>query len=145
MTIDWNHFTPWASLAGGILLGLASALFILVNGRILGISGILGGLLLPKGADAGWRVAFLLGMLAAPVTLAWIAPADLITAPTIEAGYEAVVIAGLLVGYGTRLGSGCTSGHGVCGLSRLSPRSLVATGSFMAAGFAIVYVMRHLF
>jgi uncharacterized membrane protein YedE/YeeE len=145
MTIDWNHFTPWASLAGGILLGLASALFILVNGRILGISGILGGLLLPKGADAGWRVAFLLGMLAAPVTLAWIAPADLITAPTIDAGYEAVVIAGLLVGYGTRLGSGCTSGHGVCGLSRLSPRSLVATGSFMAAGFAIVYVMRHLF
>lgn len=145
MTIDWNHFTPWASLAGGILLGLASALFILVNGRILGISGILGGLLLPKGADAGWRLAFLLGMLAAPVTLAWIAPADLITAPTIDAGYEAVVIAGLLVGYGTRLGSGCTSGHGVCGLSRLSPRSLVATGSFMAAGFAIVYVMRHLF
>ncbi|MFY7980302.1 MAG: YeeE/YedE family protein [Limnohabitans sp.] len=145
MTIDWNHFTPWASLAGGILLGLASALFILVNGRILGISGILGGLLLPKGADAGWRVAFLLGMLAAPVTLAWIAPADLITAPTIDAGYAAVVIAGLLVGYGTRLGSGCTSGHGVCGLSRLSPRSLVATGSFMAAGFAIVYVMRHLF
>ena len=145
MTIDWNHFTPWASLAGGILLGLASALFILVNGRILGISGILGGLLLPKGADAGWRVAFLLGMLAAPATLAWIAPADLITAPTIEAGDEAVVIAGLLVGYGTRLGSGCTSGHGVCGLSRLSPRSLVATGSFMAAGFAIVYVMRHLF
>ena len=145
MTIDWNHFTPWASLAGGILLGLASALFILVNGRILGISGILGGLLLPKGADAGWRVAFLLGMLAAPVTLAWIAPADLITAPTIDAAYEAVVIAGLLVGYGTRLGSGCTSGHGVCGLSRLSPRSLVATGSFMAAGFAIVYVMRHLF
>ena len=145
MTIDWNHFTPWASLAGGILLGLASALFILVNGRILGISGILGGLLLPKGTDAGWRVAFLLGMLAAPVTLAWIAPADLITAPTIDAGYAAVVIAGLLVGYGTRLGSGCTSGHGVCGLSRLSPRSLVATGSFMAAGFATVYVMRHLF
>jgi uncharacterized membrane protein YedE/YeeE len=145
MTIDWNHFTPWASLAGGILLGLASALFILVNGRILGISGILGGLLLPKGADAGWRVAFLLGMLAAPVTLPWIAPADLITVPTIDAAYEAVVIAGLLVGYGTRLGSGCTSGHGVCGLSRLSPRSLVATGSFMAAGFAIVYVMRHLF
>jgi uncharacterized membrane protein YedE/YeeE len=145
MTIDWNHFTPWASLAGGILLGLASALFILVNGRILGISGILGGLLLPKGADAGWRVAFLLGMLAAPATLVWIAPADLITAPTIDAGYAAVVIAGLLVGYGTRLGSGCTSGHGVCGLSRLSPRSLVATGSFMAAGFAIVYVMRHLF
>ncbi len=145
MTIDWNHFTPWASLAGGIMLGLASALFILVNGRILGISGILGGLLLPKGADAGWRVAFMLGMLAAPATLAWISPAGLIATPRIDAGYVAVVIAGLLVGYGTRLGSGCTSGHGVCGLSRLSPRSLVATGSFMVAGFAIVYVMRHLF
>ena len=145
MTIDWNHFTPWASLAGGILLGLASALFILVNGRILGISGILGGLLRPPSADAGWRVAFLLGMLAAPATLSWVAPAGLIAVPRIDAGYVAVVIAGGLVGYGTRLGSGCTSGHGVCGLSRLSPRSLVATGSFMAAGFAIVYVMRHLF
>jgi hypothetical protein len=145
MTIDWNHFTPWASLAGGILLGLASALFILVNGRILGISGILGGLLRPQNADAGWRVAFLLGMLAAPATLSWVAPAGLVSAPRIDAGYVTVVIAGLLVGYGTRLGSGCTSGHGVCGLSRLSPRSLVATGSFMAAGFTIVYVMRHLF
>jgi len=145
MTIDWNHFTPWASLAGGLLLGLASALFILVNGRILGISGILGGLLRPQRADTGWRVAFMLGLLAAPATLAWIAPAGLIAVPRIDAGYVAVVIAGLLVGYGTRLGSGCTSGHGVCGLSRLSPRSLVATGSFMAAGFAIVYVMRHLF
>jgi len=102
-------------------------------------------LLRPPSADAGWRVAFLLGMLAAPATLAWVAPADLVSAPRIDAGYVVVVIAGLLVGYGTRLGSGCTSGHGVCGLSRLSPRSLVATGSFMAAGFAIVYVMRHLF
>jgi uncharacterized membrane protein YedE/YeeE len=87
----------------------------------------------------------MLGMLAAPATLAWISPAGLIATPRIDAGYVAVVIAGLLVGYGTRLGSGCTSGHGVCGLSRLSPRSLVATGSFMVAGFAIVYVMRHLF
>ncbi len=145
MTIDWNHFTPWASLAGGILLGLASALFILVNGRILGISGILGGLLRPQRSDTGWRVAFMLGMLAEPATLTWIAPAGLVSAPRIDAGYAVVLIAGLLVGYGTRLGSGCTSGHGVCGLSRLSPRSLVATGSFMAAGFAMVYAMRHLF
>jgi uncharacterized membrane protein YedE/YeeE len=145
MTIDWNQFTPWASLAGGILLGLASALFILVNGRILGISGILGGLLRPKSPDTGWRVAFMLGMLSAPATLAWVAPEGLVAVPRIDAGYGLVVVAGLLVGYGTRLGSGCTSGHGVCGLSRLSPRSLVATGSFMAAGFAIVYVMRHLF
>lgn len=145
MTIDWNNFTPWASLAGGILLGLASALFILVNGRILGISGILGGLLTPKRSDAGWRVAFMLGMLAAPATLALMAPPGLVSTPRIDAGYVIVIIAGLLVGYGTRLGSGCTSGHGVCGLSRLSPRSLVATGSFMAAGFAMVYVVRHLF
>lgn len=145
MTIDWSHFTPWASLAGGILLGLASALFILVNGRILGISGILGGLLTLKPSEAGWRVAFMLGMLAAPATLSWVMPPDLLSAPRIDASYALVVIAGLLVGFGTRLGSGCTSGHGVCGLSRLSPRSLVATGSFMAAGFAMVYVMRHLF
>jgi uncharacterized membrane protein YedE/YeeE len=143
MTIDWTHFTPWASLAGGILLGIASAMFILVNGRILGISGILGGLLTPKSGDAGWRIAFLLGMLAAPVTLGLIAPAGLIAVPRIEAGTGALIVAGLLVGYGTRLGSGCTSGHGVCGLSRLSPRSLVATCSFMAAGFAIVFVIRH--
>ena len=93
MTIDWNNFTPWASLAGGILLGLASALFVLVNGRILGISGILGGLLTFKRSDAGWRVAFLLGMLAAPATLAWIAPADLIAAPRIDATYGLVVMA----------------------------------------------------
>jgi uncharacterized membrane protein YedE/YeeE len=144
MTIDWTHFTPWASLAGGVLLGIASALFILVNGRILGISGILGGLLTPKRGDAGWRIAFLLGMLAAPATLLLLAPAGFISPPRIDAGYAAIVIAGLLVGYGTRLGSGCTSGHGVCGISRLSPRSLVATGAFMAAGFAIVFVIRHL-
>lgn len=145
MGIDWAHFTPWASLLGGIILGLASAIFILFNGRILGISGILGGLLTLKPSEAGWRVAFMLGMLAAPATLSWVVPPDLLSAPRIDASYALVVIAGLLVGFGTRLGSGCTSGHGVCGLSRLSPRSLVATGSFMAAGFAMVYVMRHLF
>ena len=145
MQIDWQHFTPWSSLAGGILLGLASALFILLNGRILGISGILGGLLKRQPGDIGWRMAFVLGMLAAPLTLGLIAPAGLVSAPRIEASYLLVVVAGLLVGYGTRMGSGCTSGHGVCGLSRLSPRSMVATASFMAAGFVIVYLMRHLF
>ena len=145
MTIDWHHFTPWASLAGGVILGLASALFILVNGRILGISGILGGLFTPKPGDTGWRIAFVLGMLAAPAAMGMLAPAGSISPPRIEAGFLTVAIAGLLVGFGTRLGSGCTSGHGVCGLSRLSPRSLVATGTFMAAGFAIVFVMRHLF
>lgn len=144
MTIDWNHFTPWASVWGGIVLGLASALFILINGRVLGISGILGGLLKPKPGDAAWRVAFVLGLMTAPLVLAMVAPPELLTPPRIEAGYLTVLAAGLLVGYGTRLGSGCTSGHGVCGLSRLSPRSLVATLSFMAAGFATVYLIRHL-
>ncbi len=144
MTIDWANFTPWMSLGGGILLGIASAVFILVNGRILGISGILGGLLAPKTGDVGWRIAFVLGMLAAPMTLSLLTPDDFLSAPRIDADYVMIVIAGLLVGYGTRLGSGCTSGHGVCGLPRLSPRSMVATGLFMAAGFAIVFVIRHL-
>jgi uncharacterized protein len=143
MNIDWSHFTPWASLAGGVLLGVASAAFILLNGRILGISGIVGGLLGPRPGDAGWRVAFLLGMLAAPATFLLLAPAGFPPEPSIEAGYGAIVAAGLLVGFGTRYGSGCTSGHGVCGLSRLSPRSLVATLAFMAAGFATVFLIRH--
>lgn len=143
MTIDWIHFSPWTALAGGILLGLASAAFILINGRILGISGILGGLLLPKRSDASWRVFFLLGLVLAPASLSLLAP-DLIRAPRIEADNILIVAAGLLVGLGTRYGSGCTSGHGVCGLSRLSPRSMVATLAFMAAGFATVHVMRHL-
>ncbi len=144
MTIDWTHFTPWSALAGGILLGLASVMFILVNGRILGISGILGGLLVPQRSDTSWRVFFLLGLVLAPVTLSLVAP-GLVPVPRIEAGTGAIVAAGLLVGLGTRYGSGCTSGHGVCGLSRLSPRSLVATLAFMASGFAVVYVVRHLF
>ena len=145
MTIDWIHFTPWLSLAGGILLGLASAAFILVNGRILGISGILGGLLVPRLGDIGWRIAFLLGMAAAPFVSGLLLPSGYLEAPHIEAGYIAIAIAGLLVGFGTRYGSGCTSGHGVCGLSRLSPRSLVTTLTFMGLGFLVVYVMRHAF
>ena len=143
MTIDWVNFTPLASLFGGILLGVASAFYILVNGRVLGISGILGGLLPPKLGDAGWRIAFLLGMLAAPLVYRLLAPADFVQAPRIDAGFATIVGAGLLVGLGTRYGSGCTSGHGVCGLSRLSPRSLVATLAFMGAGFAMVFVVRH--
>lgn len=141
MTIDWIHFTPWASLAGGVMLGLAAALFILVNGRILGISGIVGGLLRPKAGDMGWRIAFVLGMLAAPALYA------LVSGPvmaTVDASWGTVLLAGLLVGVGTRYGAGCTSGHGVCGLSRLSPRSLVATLVFMGAGFATVFIVRHL-
>jgi uncharacterized membrane protein YedE/YeeE len=144
MNIDWAHFTPFASLAGGVMLGLASAIFILVNGRILGISGILGGLLPPKSGDTSWRVVFLLGMLAAPTVFHAVVPAQFITAPRIDATDWMVIAAGLLVGIGTRYASGCTSGHGVCGLSRLSPRSLVATLSFMGAGFVMVYVLRHI-
>jgi uncharacterized membrane protein YedE/YeeE len=144
MTIDWLHFTPGLSLVGGILLGLASAAFILINGRILGISGILGGLLSPRAGDVGWRIAFLLGMAVSPWVASQIFPEGWMEAPRIEAGYAAIAIAGLLVGFGTRYGSGCTSGHGVCGLSRLSPRSLVSTLTFMGLGFATVYVVRHL-
>lgn len=141
MQIDWNHFTPWGAWGGGLLLGLAAALFMLVNGRILGISGMVGGLLRPKAGDTAWRLAFLLGMLAASVLYA------LLCGPvpaTVDAGWGTLVLAGLLVGVGTRYAAGCTSGHGVCGLSRLSPRSLVATLTFMGAGFATVYVVRHL-
>ena len=144
MNIDWTHFTPWASLTGGVILGLASAIFILINGRVLGISGILGGLMPPKVGDTSWRIAFMLGLFAAPTVFHAVVPTQFITAPRIDATDMMVVIAGLLVGIGTRYASGCTSGHGVCGLSRLSPRSLVATVSFMSAGFAMVYVMRHL-
>ena len=144
MNIDWSHFTPWASLSGGVLLGLASALFILLNGRILGISGILGGLIPPKRVDVLWRLAFLAGLFASPWVFKAIAPTNFLIAPRIDANIILLIVAGLLVGLGTRYGSGCTSGHGVCGLARLSPRSLVATLAFMAAGFAIVFVVRHL-
>jgi uncharacterized membrane protein YedE/YeeE len=140
MTIDWTHFTPWTSLIGGLLIGLAAAFFVLMNGRILGISAIVGGLFSRRAGDAGWRVAFVLGMLAAPLLFALFATLPPVR---IDAGWATLVVAGLLVGVGTRYGSGCTSGHGVCGMSRLSPRSLVATLSFMAAGFVTVYLVRH--
>jgi len=143
MSIDWTNFTPWASLTGGIILGVASAIFILINGRVLGISGILGGLMPPKVGDTTWRIAFMLGLFAAPTVFHALVPAEYITAPRIEATDMMVIAAGLLVGIGTRYASGCTSGHGVCGLSRLSPRSLLATASFMSAGFVMVYVLRH--
>ncbi|MDT7523882.1 YeeE/YedE family protein [Rhodoferax sp. TBRC 17198] len=141
MQIDWNHFTPWASLIGGLLLGLSASLFILVNGRILGISGIVGGLLTPRAGDTSWRLAFVLGLVIAPSVYTLFAGPVL---ATVDAGWSTLIVAGLLVGVGTRYGAGCTSGHGVCGLSRLSPRSLVATLSFMGAGFAVVFVIRHL-
>ena len=140
MTVDWLHFTPWSALAGGALIGLAAALFVLFNGRIAGISGLLGSLLARGGEGRGEKALFLLGLLLAP--LLWQVFAAL---PVIEfqGGWQSLMLAGLLVGVGTRYGAGCTSGHGVCGISRLSPRSLVATLAFMASGFATVYVLRH--
>ena len=138
MTIDWSHFTPWSSLAGGMLIGVAAALLVLLNGRVAGVSGIVGGLLVPRAGDIGWRLAFVGGLLVAPAVMAFHA-----VSPRIDAGFGTLALAGLLVGAGTSYGSGCTSGHGVCGLSRLSPRSLVATAAFMAAGVATVLVTRH--
>ena len=139
--IAWSSFTPWSALIGGVLVGLAAASFLLLNGRIAGISGILGGLLTPTVGDISWRIAFLAGLIGAPALWALVAQLPPIQ---ITAGYPVLILAGLIVGVGTRYGSGCTSGHGVCGLSRLSPRSLVATLSFMFAGFATVFVIRHL-
>lgn len=141
MSIDWVNFTPWVSLAGGALIGLAASLFILANGRIAGISGLLGSLIQGDGEGRSEKALFLLGLVLAPVL--W----GLFTVlPKVEvyAGWPALVIAGLLVGVGTRYAAGCTSGHGVCGVSRLSPRSMLATLCFMATGFATVYVIRHL-
>ena len=140
MTIDWASFTPWTALAGGALIGLAAALFILLNGRIAGISGIVGGLLKPASGDILWRALFVGGMVLAPT--AWIIFAAL-PPIQIDAGYPMLIIAGLLVGISTRYGAGCTSGHGVCGISRLSPRSITATIAFMATGFITVYIIRH--
>ena len=141
MSIDWNAFTPWRALAGGAMIGVATALFFVLNGRIAGISGIIGGLLRPQTGDVSWRLAFVLGMLAAPLAYAAFAALPEVR---IDGGYSTLALAGLLVGLGTRYGSGCTSGHGVCGIARLSPRSLVATLAFMAAGVATVFAVRHL-
>ena len=141
MTIDWTHFTPGSALAGGLLIGLAAAWLILADGRILGAAGILGGLVPPRSGDRGWRVALLAGLVAAPLVAR---PLLDVTAPVIEADAATLILGGLMVGFGTRLGNGCTSGHGVCGLARLSPRSLAATATFMATGFLTVFVVRHL-
>lgn len=140
MSIAWESFTPYASLAGGLLIGLAAAMLLLFNGRIAGISGIVGGLL-QGGTDRIWRLAFVAGLLLAPALWQSFAP---LPHSAVSDSPWLLIVAGGLVGFGSRLGSGCTSGHGVCGLSRLSPRSLVATLCFMGAGMATVFVMRHL-
>ncbi|MGQ7960492.1 YeeE/YedE family protein [Pseudomonas sp. SP16.1] len=141
MNIDWHAFTPWSALAGGALIGLAAALFALANGRVAGISGLLGSLVQSGSEGRGEKALFLLGLLVAPLLWGLFAA---LPAIEFEAGAAGLIVAGLLVGIGTRYGSGCTSGHGVCGISRLSPRSLVATLCFMGAGFATVFVLRHL-
>lgn len=140
MIFDSLHFTPWSSLAGGALIGLAASLFVVANGRIAGISGLLGSLL-ERGSE-GWgeKALFLLGLLLAP--LVW-GLFSALPAINFQNGALGLMLAGLVVGVGTRYGAGCTSGHGVCGISRLSPRSIVATLTFMIAGFATVYVARH--
>ncbi len=141
MTIDWIHFTPWTALTGGMIVGLAAAMFALLNGRIAGISGIIGGLFSAHKGDIAWRTAFVGGLIIAPVVYSLFAT---LPARQFDADYLTLIIAGLIVGVGTRYGSGCTSGHGVCGLSRFSLRALVATLSFMGAGFVTVFVTRHL-
>ncbi len=136
-----NEFIPVSALIGGLLIGGSAALFLILNGRIAGISGILGGLLQPTRSDVGWRLAFLAGLLLAP--LLYVAAGG--ARPDVEIGASAglLIVAGLLVGVGTRLGAGCTSGHGVCGIGRASPRSIAATAVFMATGVITVFVTRH--
>ena len=141
MHIDWTAFTPASALAGGVLIGIAVSVFALVNGRVAGISGILGGLLSPLKGDIAWRVAFVAGLVSAPIVYGLFAA---LPKARIDASFTGLVVAGFLVGIGTRYGAGCTSGHGVCGVSRLSPRSIVATIVFMAAGFVTVYLIRHI-
>jgi len=142
MQIDWAHFTPWTALIGGMLIGLAASLFILLSGRIAGISGILGGLLRPARGDVAWRLLFLAGIVLVPFAWSLISTLPEVR---IDAGGATLLLAGLLVGIGTRYGAGCTSGHGVCGVARLSPRSIVATATFVATGFLTVWLLRHAF
>jgi uncharacterized membrane protein YedE/YeeE len=141
MSIDWHSFAPWPALIGGLLIGIAASMFALLNGRIAGISGIIGGVMRPAKGDAAWRIAFVLGLVGAPFVYGLF---TILPVRQIDANFGALVAAGLLVGIGTRYGSGCTSGHGICGLSRLSPRSLAATLAFMGAGFATVFIVRHI-
>lgn len=140
MQLDALHFTPWPSLAGGVLIGLAAAWLVAFNGRIAGISGIVGGLFTAGAAERDWRAAFVAGLIAAPLMMR---VAGAAVTPQVDAGWGELLAAGLLVGIGTRYAGGCTSGHGVCGLSRGAMRSIVATAVFMVAGFATVFVRRH--
>jgi len=137
-----HNFTPLSALFGGILIGLSASAMLLLDGKIAGISGILGGVLKPVKGDTLWRICFLAGLFAGGLLLRILLPGAF--AFGLIRPFPILIIAGLLVGFGTRLGSGCTSGHGVCGVSRLSPRSLVATGTFIVTGAFAVYLVNHL-
>ena len=142
MQINWLEFTPGPALLGGVILGLAAAIYVHLHVRILGISGIISGLFTPKSGDVSWRLSVILGLLSAPLWAAVLF--EIHPIQVIDASWSAIVVAGLLIGFGAVYGSGCTSGHGICGLSSLSPRSMVATLSFMLAGFITVFVIRHM-
>jgi len=141
MNIDWTNFAVWQSLTGGLLIGIAATLLMYFNGRIAGISGIVGGLLKPSKGEIGWRVAFISGLMISSLVYMIASP---LPATKIDANIVTLIIAGLMVGFGTRYGSGCTSGHGVCGLSRGSIRSFAATSSFIGAGVLTVYFVKYL-
>ena len=134
-------FTPVSAAIGGALIGLASVLMMLLTGRIAGVSGIFSGLLNLRGEDKGWRIAFIAGLILAPVIAGWIGYG--MATPKLPGNWTVIVVAGLLVGFGSRLGGGCTSGHGICGIGRLSPRSITATIVFMATAVATVAITRH--
>jgi uncharacterized membrane protein YedE/YeeE len=141
MSIDWAAFTPASAAAGGALIGLAAGMLLLLTGRVAGVSGIVGNLLRPRRGGVAWRAAFLAGLVVAPVAYALVRALPPIT---FDVALPAIALAGFVVGIGTRYGAGCTSGHGICGISRLSWRSIVATGCFVAAGMATAFVVRHL-
>jgi uncharacterized membrane protein YedE/YeeE len=139
--MDLDDFTPISGFVGGLLIGGAASLFVLLNGRVAGISGILGGVFSAAGRDLGWRIAFVAGIVIGPMIVSALG----LPVPTVilQASVPVLIIAGLLVGFGTQLGNGCTSGHGVCGLARGSPRSLAATAMFFACAVMTVFVLRH--
>ncbi|HEQ1857738.1 TPA: YeeE/YedE family protein [Providencia alcalifaciens] len=140
MTIDWAHFTPGSAAIGGVLIGLAVAILLILNGRIAGISGILAGVLKPTKGDTAWKIAFIVGILVAPLLFITFVYTPEVTIAT---STPLLIAAGLLVGFGTRLGSGCTSGHGICGMARFSRRSMVAVAIFMLVAFITVAVINH--
>ncbi|MGG4607822.1 YeeE/YedE family protein [Providencia sp. Me31A] len=140
MTIDWANFTPISAAIGGILIGLAVVILLIFNGRIAGISGILGSLLNPIKGDTAWKVAFVIGLMIAPVLFIWFAYTPEVN---IDASIPILIVAGLFVGFGSRLGSGCTSGHGICGMARFSRRSIVAVLIFMIIAFVTVALVNH--